>query len=181
MIYYQKDDERGGTALGVVCAVLAVCLVCGLRLALAFFAIFVIVDMAATGALILLCYFAALGAAWYGSHRFLLFPRTVQVTERGMHIARDYLPWPRRREELIMVERRRLVRRPHHRAVYNAAFGRVRMRGLENMKRYDDPAVARRAVEARLDEVWAACERAREDAAQHRRQAAAEPDKDAQK
>ncbi|WP_136193802.1 hypothetical protein [Actinomyces procaprae] len=181
MIYYQRDDEHGGTALGVVSAILAVVLVCGLRLAVMFSALFVIVDQAATGAFVLLCYFAALGAAWYGAHRFLLSPRTVQVTERGMHVARDYLPWPRRREELLVVEKRRLGGRVHHRAVYDSKFGRVRMRGLENMKQYDNPAVARQAVEDRLDQVWAACEWARADAAKRRRQVAAEQGADAQK
>ena len=191
MIYYRRGDVHGGIALGVVCAVLGIGLTCimpfalGLSIMVASFFLEAFpqsLHAADLGfPLLALLYFVAYGAAWYGAHRFLLSPWSVQVTERGVRIARDYLPWPRRREELIIVEKRRLGRHVHHRAVYDSEFGRVRIRALESTDDYSDPAVARRAVEARLDEVWAACEQAREDAAERRRQAAAEPDADAQK
>lgn len=191
MIYYRKDDEHGGTALGVVCAVLAIGLTCILPFALGVLVIAVSFFLEALPgslyaadmgfAMLMLLYFIALGAAWYGTHHFLLFPWNMRVTERGLRIGRDNLPWPRRREELIIVEKRGLGRRSRFRAVYDSEFGRVRMHGLENTVNYSNPAVARSAVEARLDEVWEACERAREDAAQDRRQAAADTVADAQK
>lgn len=191
MIYYRRDDEGGGTALGVACAVLWVGLTCILPFALglsiiaasffleAFPQSLYAADMGFP--LLALLYFVAYGATWYGAHRFLLSPWSVRVTERGMRVGRDYLPWPRRREELIILEKRRLGGRIRYRAVYDSEFGRVRLRALEDAGEYGDSAVARQAVEDRLDEVWAACEQAREDAAERRRQAAAEPGADAQK
>ncbi|MBW3069553.1 hypothetical protein CWT12_03090 [Actinomyces sp. 432] len=190
MIYYQRDDEDGGTALGVVSAILAVGLTCILPFALGLSIIAVSFFLEAFPEslyaadmgfpLLALLYFVAYGATWYGAHRFLLSPWTVQVTERGVRIGRDNLPWPRRREELIIVEKHRLGGRIRHRAIYDSKFGRVRLRALEAYT-YGNSNAARQAVEARLDQVWAACEQAREDAAERRRQAAAEPGADAQK
>ena len=191
MVYYRRDDAQGGTALGVVSAVLAVGLVCILPFALgllvlagsffleAFPESLYAADMGF--AMLELLYFVMLGATWYGTHRFLLSPRTVQVTGRGVRIGRDYLPWPRRREELIIVEKRRLGGRIRYRAVYDSEFGRLRLHALEDAGEPGDLSVARRAVEDRLEQVWEACERARADAAKTCRQVAAEPGADAQK
>jgi len=190
VIYYRRDDEHGGTALGVVCAVLGIGLTCIMPFALGLSIMVVSFFLEAFPRslhaadlgfpLLALLYFVAYGAAWYGAHRFLLYPRTVQVTGRGVRIGRDYLPWPRRREELIIVEKRRLGGRIRYRAVYDSEFGRVRLHVLEDAGEPGDLSVARRAVESRLDQVWEACERARRDAPGFQ-DAAAEPGTDAQK